>query len=232
MHLLDNLFWHTFTGPHAHLAVGTDRAKRYRRGFSPMLGFPDPGRPDFTGLEAFFEPGERVYTDGWSGPVPAGWQLEMESTMFKMIWDGPRPGGDPAPEAVALGPDHAEAALDLATLTRPGPFGLRTLELGEYFGVFEDGRLVAMAGERLHARGDGLLLREISGVCTHPEAQGRGLAKGLMQTLLQRQLDRGETPCLHVASANTTAHGLYLRMGFRDHKESAVRVVARQGGAA
>lgn len=222
MHLLDNLFWHTFTGPHAHLVAGTDRAKRYQRGLSPMLGFPDQAHPDFTGLEAFFDPGERVYTDGWSGAVPEGWQLEMESTMFKMIWTGRSPEMDAAPGAIRLGPEHAEAALELATLTKPGPFGLRTIELGEYFGIFEGSRLVAMAGERLHAGN----LREISGVCTHPDFQGRGLAKRLMLKLIRREMGRGETPCLHVASANTAAHDLYLRMGFRDHLESAVRIVA------
>lgn len=224
MSLLDNLFWHTFTGLHAHFAVGTERAKRYQRGLSPMLGFPDQAHPDFTGLEPFFDPGERVYTDGWSGPVPEGWQLEMESTMFKMVWDGAMPEGDAAPEALPLGPEHAEAALELAMLTKPGPFGLRTIELGEYFGVFEGGRLIAMAGERLHAG----RLREISGVCTHPDFQGRGLAKRLMQKLILREMARGETPCLHVASGNTGAHNLYLRMGFRDHKESPVRIVARE----
>lgn len=222
MDLLGNLFWHTFTGPHAHWAAGTARAKRYQRGFSPMLGFPDPAHPDFTGLEPFFDPGERFYTDGWSGPVPEGWQLEMESTMFKMVWDGGLPERDAAPDAMPLGPEHVTQAVALAELTKPGPFGPRTLELGEYFGCFEGGRLVAMAGERLHAGS----LREISGVCTHPDFQGKGLAKRLMLKLIRRQLQRGETPCLHVASGNTGAHGLYLRMGFRDHLETAVRVVA------
>jgi GNAT superfamily N-acetyltransferase len=227
MSLLDNLFWHTFTGPHAHWAAGTDRAKRYLRGFSPMLGFPDPARPDFTGVEAFFDPGERFYTDGWSGPVPEGWQLEMESTMFKMVWDGGMPEADAAPEALPLGPEHVDQAVALAELTKPGPFGPRTIELGEYFGCFEGDRLVAMAGDRLHARKDDLVLREISGVCTHPDFQGKGLAKRLMLKLIRRQMQRGETPCLHVASGNTGAHGLYLRMGFKDHKESAVCIVSR-----
>jgi GNAT superfamily N-acetyltransferase len=225
MSLLDNLFWHTFTGPQAHLATGTARAKRYLRGFSPMLGFPDQAHPDFTGVEAFFDPGERFYTDGWSGLVPEGWQLEMESTMFKMMWDGGLPEDDAAPEALPLGPEHVDQAVALAELTKPGPFGPRTIELGEYFGCFEGGRLVAMAGERLHAGS----LREISGVCTHPDFQGRGLAKRLMLKLIRRQLQRGETPCLHVASGNTGANGLYLRMGFKDHKESAVRIVSRVG---
>ena len=89
--------------------------------------------------------------------------------------------------------------LALALLTKPGPFGPRTIELGEYFGYFDDGdRLIAMAGERMAAAG----LHEISGVCTHPEHQGRGLARRLMLKLIRRQLLRGETPFLHVMRAN------------------------------
>jgi len=225
MNQLDNIFWHSLAGPFAHWSEGTARARRFARGFSSMLAFPDQADPDFTDLVGLCDVEERFYTDGWSGPAPSGWQVEMESTMFKMIWKGQAPEADEAPEARPLGPEHAEAALELALLTKPGPFGLRTIELGEYFGVFEGDRLIAMAGERLHAG----TLREISGVCTHPGFQGRGFARQLMLKLIRRQLRRGETPCLHVASGNTGAHGLYLRMGFKDHLESAVRIVSRVG---
>jgi predicted GNAT family acetyltransferase len=107
-------------------------------------------------------------------------------------------------------------------LTKPGPFGPRTLELGDYFGLFDGERLIAMAGERMAAG----TLREISGVCTHPEHQGRGLARRLMLKLLRRQVQRGETPFLHVMRANEGAHALYQRMGFVDHRETTVRVVS------
>ena len=112
--------------------------------------------------------------------------------------------------------------LELAGLTRPGPFGPRTIELGEYFGCFDGERLVAMAGERMQAGG----LREISGVCTHPDFQGRGLARRLVAKLIRRQMERNETPFLHVMRSNDGAHRLYQRMGFRDHLESVVRVVS------
>ena len=42
-------------------------------------------------------------------------------------------------------------------------------------------------------------------------------------------MQRGDRPFLHVASGNTGANGLYLRMGFRDHKESVVRILSRVG---
>jgi ribosomal protein S18 acetylase RimI-like enzyme len=222
-HLLDNIFWNTLSGRHLHLSAGTDRARRYAPGFSPIVGFPDPLQPDFAALAPFCEPGERFYCDAWSGPAPPGWRIEAESTMYRMVWDGVLPERDEAPDAIPLGPQHAAQALELALLTRPGPFGLRTIELGEYFGYFDGDKLVAMAGERMAAPG----LREISGVCTHPDYQGRGYARRLMLKLIRRQLLRHETPFLHVMRANDAAHGLYLRMGFRDYLETVVRVVAR-----
>lgn len=220
--LLDHIFWHTLTGPHARYASGTGGARRYARGFSPILGFADPQQPDFAALAPYCDADEQFYCDGWTGTVPAGWRIEAESTMFRMAWNASLPSADAAPDAIALRPKHAAQALELAALCRPGPFGPRTIELGEYFGFFEGERLVAMAGERMHVAG----LREISGVCTHPDYQGRGYARKLMAKLVQRQMARNETPFLHVMRANDAAHQLYLRMGFEDYMESVVRVVS------
>jgi GNAT superfamily N-acetyltransferase len=221
--LLDNIVWHTLSGPHARFADGTDEARRYAIGFSPLIGFADPKQPAFGALDPYCASGERFYCDGWSGTAPPGWQVEVEGTMSKMVWDASAPAVDPAPDAIRLGSEHAPAALDLASLTRPGPFGIRTIELGEYFGYFEDDRLIAMAGERM-ATSD---LREISGVCTHPDARGRGLARKLMLKLIRRQMQRGETPFLHVMTNNDSAHRLYRQMGFRVYRDSIVRVIAR-----
>lgn len=219
--LLDNIIWHALSGAQAGVSAGTDQVRRYAAGFSPIVGFADPARPDFAALARFCEPGEHFYCGGWSGEPPAGWQLEAESTMFLMVWEGAPPERDEAPDAQPLGAAHADQALALAELTRPGPFGLRTIELGEYFGCFEGDRLVAMAGERMHAGP----WREISGVCTLPERQGRGLARRLMLKLIQRQVQRGERPFLHVMSGNSGAWQLYERMGFRRHHETPVRVI-------
>lgn len=221
--LLDNITWHTLSGPHEKFAAGTREARRYSKGFSPIVAFPDQASPGFAALTPFCEPGEHFYCDGWTGAAPAGWRVDVESTMFKMYWDAGMPAADEAPEAVALGPAHADEALALALLTRPGPFGPRTIELGEYFGQFDGGRLVAMAGERMHAG----TLREISGVCTHPDHQGKGLARRLMRKLIRRQLQRGEAPFLHVMHDNVGARQLYERMGFKTYRESVVRVVQR-----
>lgn len=222
-HLLDNIIWNALAGSQAHYSSGTEAARRYARGFSPIIGFPDPHRPDFAALEPFCAPDEQFYCDIWSGTPPAGWRVEREATMVKMIWDAPMPDEDAAPDAIALGPEHSARAYELAKLTNPGPFGPRTPELGEYFGFFEGDLLIAMAGERMEAGS----LREISGVCTRPGFTGQGLAGLLTLKLVRRQMERGLTPFLHVMTANTGARRLYEKLGFRNYLETVVRVVSR-----
>jgi len=221
--VLDNITWHSLSGPHARFSAGGAAARRYARGFSPILGFADPVRPDFDALRAHCDVGESFYTDGWAGTPPRDWSVKVETTMFKMVWDAPMPREDPAADAMPLGEPHAAQAVALAQLTHPGPFALRTIELGEYFGYLEDGRLVAMAGERMQ----GGAFHEISGVCTHPDRQGRGFARRLMLKLVGRQMRRGKTPFLHVMRDNARARELYQRMGFREYRESVVRVIER-----
>jgi ribosomal protein S18 acetylase RimI-like enzyme len=226
--LLDHIFWHTLNGAHRRWSDGTDSIRRYTQGFSPIIAFADPARPDLAALAPWCASGEHFACDSWTGAAPPGWRVEVESSMFRMLWDDTRalPAADPAPDAVPLRAEHAPQALALATLCKPGPFGIRTIELGDYFGYFDGERLVAMAGERLRAPG----LCEISGVCTDPDYQGRGLAKKLILKLLQRHAARGDRSFLHVMHDNP-AHQLYLNMGFGDYLESTVRVISRQAPA-
>lgn len=221
--LLDNIFWHALSGTQAHFSTGTDTARRFAKGFSPILGFADAQHPDFDALLPFCDVGESFYCAGWTGAMPAVWSLHAEKTMFRMVWDGVTPEPEDSLIALPLNHSHAQQAVALATLTNPGPFGLRTIELGDYLGYFEADRLVAMAGERSAAGA----YREVSGVCTHPDFQGKGLARRLMHRIIRQQLSRDEIPFLHVMADNHAAHGMYLRMGFRDYCETAVRVVSR-----
>ena len=221
--LLDNIMWNCLTGPLAKYATGEGSVRRFAPGFSPILGFENPQEPDFDTLIRFCEPGDSFYTDIWSGDAPSGWRIDRDARMWKMIWDAPMPEQDAAPDALPLRVEDASRAMELARLTNPGPFGIRTLELGEYFGYFDGERLIAMAGERMRV-GD---LQEISGICTHPDFQGRGLARKLTLKLVHRQMKRGKTPFLHVMSHNGTARGLYEKMGFRNYLETTVRVITR-----
>ncbi len=223
MATLANIIWRSFSGSHAHLATGTERIRRYAQGYSPMIGYEDPGRPDFEAIAPCCAPGELFYCAEWRGPTPAGWKLELDSAMCAMLWNGPVPEPDDSLGAVRLRAEHVPLMVALNEATRPGPFGKRNIELGEWHGVFDGERLVAMAGERLQAG----RFHEISGVCTLPEYRGRGLAKRLTALIIRAQLARGEMPFLHVASANTLAREMYGKMGFTLDQEVTMRVVSR-----
>jgi predicted GNAT family acetyltransferase len=115
------------------------------------------------------------------------------------------------PRVIRLTEADAADMLDLATLTQPGPFTLNALRLGEFWGIREEGRLVAMAGERMGQPGYG----EISGVCCHPDARGKGFARLLSLVVAGRISARGEQPYLHAYAGNLPAIRLYESIDFR-----------------
>lgn len=221
--LLDNVVWHSLAGSHARFASGPGHARRYSRGLPALAGFADARAPDFAAIAPHVEADEPFYLVGWSGKAPSGWRIEADTSCDQYVWEGPMPPADPAPEAIRLGERHLAQMVALAALTRPGPFGPRNAELGEYHGIFDGERLVAMAGERMQAG----RLREVSAVCTHPDYQGRGFARRLTDKIVRLQMERGQVPFLHAMHANERARKLYERMGFRHHREIVLRVVAR-----
>ena len=116
----------------------------------------------------------------------------------------------------------AEAALELATATEPGPFRAGTLGMGRYFGLRStDGRLMAMTGERMRLG----QLTEVSAVCTWPEFRGRGLAKALVSYVSALIASEGRVPFLHVKTENAAAIALYEKLGFNVRKELTFTVV-------
>lgn len=117
---------------------------------------------------------------------------------------------EPPFDVLSLGDADAPDMLELATLTRPGPFFARTHALGGFIGVREEGQLVTMAGERLKVPG----FAEVSGVCTRPGFRGRGYAAGLLGRVARGIVARGETPFLHAYADHAATIALYKRLGF------------------
>ncbi|MFJ8937297.1 GNAT family N-acetyltransferase [Streptomyces sp. NPDC102365] len=211
-HVLDNPARASLTGPHAHFAERRGRVLRYPADVSPWLALPDdpdPDADDWADVAALAGPGKEIALPGFSGEIPAGWEITFRGEGVQFVDDGL--AAAPDPEAVRLGPADVPEMLDLVERTRPGPFLPRTVELGTYLGIRRGGALVAMAGERLHPPG----WTEISAVCTDAAVRGEGLATRLTLAVAHGIRARGETPFLHTAADNATAVRLYESLGFR-----------------
>lgn len=158
-----------------------------------------------------------------AGPPPVeGLAVTYQAQCWQMIAEREQVTAPDFP-IVFLTEADAPEMLALATLTRPGPFYARTHQLGDFVGVKDDGRLVAMAGERMKVDG----FTEISGVCTHPTYRGRGYAAGLISHVATRIRARGETPFLHAYASNTGAIGLYQSLGFAFRCELTMTTLTR-----
>ncbi|MFG2352390.1 GNAT family N-acetyltransferase [Streptomyces sp. NPDC048521] len=215
-HVLDNPALASLTGPHAHFAERRGRVVRYPVDVSPWLALPDePDARDWADLAALAGPGAEVPLPGFRGEVPEGWEITFQVAGVQFVDDGL--AAAPDAEAVRLGPADVPEMLDLVARTQPGPFLQRTIELGTYLGIRRDGKLIAMAGERLHPPG----WTEISAVCTDPAFRGEGLATRLILAVAHGIRERGETPFLHTSAANTTAIRLYESLGFRLRRHTA-----------
>jgi predicted GNAT family acetyltransferase len=111
----------------------------------------------------------------------------------------------------------------LVELTKPGPFEPHTRDMGAYLGVRDPGgRLVAMSGQRMNLTH----YREISAVCSHPDARGRGLTAPLMAELMARIAAEGKTPFLHVKTENGSAKAVYEKLGFTVRRTIYFSVIA------
>jgi ribosomal protein S18 acetylase RimI-like enzyme len=225
---LDNPVWSCLTTRHAHLALGGPLARRYPPEISPITGLPDTrcGTETIAALESIVAVGDEIGTAGPFVPaLPPNWETMHEARITQMIRAGTSllPEGDA--DVAILGTADVPEMLALVELTQPGPFRPRTLELGTYLGIRERGRLVAMAGERMWVEA----CREVSAVCTHPQAQGRGYARSLMGRVVNGMLRAGQTPFLHVESGNARAIDVYLALGFVPRAEFPLLYARRVG---
>jgi predicted GNAT family acetyltransferase len=140
-----------------------------------------------------------------------------------MVLTSRRDVGEPEADIVTLTDADAPEMLALATLTEPGPFFTRTHTMGHFRGVRIEGRLAAMAGERMRFPG----YTEVSGVCTHPDFRGRGLARLLSAAVVTGIQARGDQAFLHSWKSNQAAISLYEGLGFRIRTDMNVSVLRR-----
>lgn len=212
------------TGRQQHLAMGQGDALRIDPRYGPFGAARDAGDAAQAALAALTPPGGQVWVvEAEEWPAPPGLRVLHTAPLLQMIAPKPQPmqPGDEA--AVLLGDADAAEMTALALATEPGPWGELTQRYGAFYGLRDDaGRLMAMAGERMLP---GVGLCEVSGVCTWPEFQGRGLAGSLIRRVMAGITARGEVPFLHSYAGNTRAIGLYESLGFTARRSMVATIL-------
>ena len=229
MHPLDNPIWTALTTRQSGFATGAGVARSFQNEVTSLSGFE---RPDDAGYAALAETlGGRATGVFLDSPYEArdGWEFIAGAPLIQMVasHDESAPAVKVAADIVELALPDSAAMIELTALTKPGPFGKRTHELGGYVGIRDGERLVAMAGERLKVEG----FTEVSAVCTHPDYLGRGYAGALMQHVMRGVRARGDTPFLHSRADNARAIAVYERLGFCVRQRGHFAVVRWTGRA-
>jgi predicted GNAT family acetyltransferase len=207
--ILDNPVWHSLVDRHAALAVRNGDAARYRPDISVLAAVAESSPKALAELAELMRPGEVAVGFHFGARAVPGWRAGDPMPLVQMTCEVALP--PPALEPTPLSSADVDDMLRLVELTQPGPFLRGTIEMGRYVGVWENGRLAGMAGERMKPPG----YTEVSAVCSDPAFQGRGLGESLVRAVAGRIQAEGLTPFLHVLETNRRAIALYERLGFR-----------------
>ena len=206
-----------------HWGLGDERARRFLTDIHCFAATPDEGPARLSALAALLQPGDDSVCLLQVPPIAVPTDLEVVTAApgVQMVATRRLQADD---GVSVLGDTDAADMLALARLTEPGPFLPRTHTMGRFIGLRVDGRLAAMAGERMRFPGH----VEVSGVCTHPHFRGRGLARRLSAAVAAEIQRRGEQPFLHAWTTNVAAIGLYESLGFEVRTAVNVAVLRRR----
>ncbi len=209
-HPLDHPVWFALVSRQQHLSIGAGLARRFPTEISPFAASIDETPSAVAALRDLIPEDGNICIMQRFPPKPVeGVKVTFSAAGVQMVAHDLKGGGiEDGMEEL----DEAAAGemFELASLTRPGPFARQTNRMGRFIGIRKQGRLVAMAGERLQVDGH----CEISAVCTHPDYRGRGFGGALLTAVGARLRSEGIVPYLHAYADNDVAIALYRKMGF------------------
>lgn len=219
---LDNPAWHALTETHAGFAMGTDELKRYDPSIVLFAGFNLEKENITNQFDEVFKPGDSFFLFDDLPALPVNYIIETVVQCLQMVCE------KPVPVVITenirpLDESNREEMYSLVSKVFPGYYLPGTPVMGDYFGIFKDGKLVSIAGERLSMEG----LTEISAVVTHPGHIGRKYAQQFVTYLDNKNLNAGTIPFLHTGSNNERAIKIYELLGYKKRRIIPVTKIKR-----
>jgi len=224
-HILDNPIFNALGSGNENFSIGNDRAKFFSPDIALFAGVKKHSQGDFNVLFRI-SPAESIFILFAPAEIriPEQWKLVRRMEISQMVYDGTVPPAATDHPFADLQEKHVPDMLALTKMTNPGPFLPGTIKFGNYRGIFEGNRLIAMAGQRLQPKP----YIEISAVCTHPDYLGKGYAGMLITDQISGILAGPGIPFLHVRDDNAIAIRLYQKLGFSTRKKLTAFVIQKQ----
>lgn len=224
-----NPAWEALSTHQSYLNQGDDTLKYFPGDICPFVGLKNWDDADFHTLNTKL-PANRTFSVPFSKEIhfPESFEVLFAIPLYQMICTHFHPAEKSAQQIVPLTEADVPQMLSLTEQTKPGPFYQRTIEFGNYHGIFEGNKLVSMAGQRLQTHTH----TEVSAICTDPEHLGKSYAKILSSYICSLIIEAGKTPFLHVRQDNAAAIGLYKKLGFEISTEIFFAVFKKSNSSA
>ena len=211
---LDNPTWYSLSETHIDFAVEYEDIKFYHPDYCPFGGFLNSDKTA-DGIEAYASLTNNFFVVGNKPNSNDKVWLNNELVCNQMVLDK-QIDVEIMEDIVALQTEtHKVDLFNLVNLVQPGYFKNKTSDLGNYYGIYKDEKLVAVTGERMQMDA----YTELSAIITHPNFTGKGYAKQLIKFASDKIFNEQKIPYLHVANTNIGAIKLYEKLGFQTRKE-------------
>jgi predicted GNAT family acetyltransferase len=210
---LDNPVWQSLQEAHKKFSINYDNLKCYHPDFCPFGGF-ENNTAIVNEIDKYANLIDNFFIVGNKPVFSKSLTLKNELVCLQMVMVR-NTDIETREDIIKLNHQYEEDLFKLVNLVQPGYFKNKTSQLGDYYGIFKDGNLVAVTGERMKMDG----FTELSAIVTHPEHTGKGYAKQLIAYSVHKILEQHKTPYLHVTESNTGAIKLYEKSGFETRRK-------------
>ncbi len=210
---LDNPVWYSLSETHKNFSIVYKDIKFYAPDYCPFGGF-ESGHDTSSQIDEYSKLTDSFFIVGEKPGFSENITLQNELICLQMIIEN-RTDLESEESIIRLNDKYEAPLFNLVNLVQPGYFKKKTVLMGDYYGIFKDGELVTVTGERMKMND----FTEVSAVVTHPLYTGRGYAKQLVAYTVNKILGQNKTPYLHVAEKNTGAIKLYETTGFKTRRK-------------